>query len=341
MTVRIVVDAMGGDHAPHEIVAGALMAVGTLGVELILVGQVDAIAAEMKGTGEMPGLRIVDARDVIEMEDHPTEAVRSKPDASINVGLRLLKKGEADGFVTAGNTGASMAAALLTLGRVKGISRPALALPYSSVSGREKLAIDVGANADCRPIQLIQFAHMGNAYMQRMFDIGHPRIGLLSIGEEDTKGNQLTIEVHQALRASNLNFIGNIEGSDLLRDTCDVIVCDGFTGNVMLKTVEGMSDLLFSEVRKAAELTPWNRAAGLILKSELQKVRRRLDYSEYGGAQLLGVDGVCVVSHGRSNGRAVFSAIRAARDAVLHGVLETIREVAKEVPAKPGGQGEE
>jgi len=343
MTTRIVVDAMGGDAAPQEVVAGALMAAGTLGAELILVGQVEAIREELRGTGEIPGLRIVDARDVIGMEDHPTEAVRSKPDASINVGLALVKAGEADAFVTAGNTGASMAAALLTLGRIRGIGRPALALPYSTISGKEKLLIDVGANADCRPIHLMQFAHMGAGYMQRMFGMKNPRVGLLSIGEEDTKGSQLTIEVHQALRASRLNFIGNIEGNEVLRDTSDVIVTDGFTGNVVLKTVEGLAEAFFDEVRKAAELTPWNRAAGLILKSELRKVYRRLDYSEYGGAQLLGVNGVTVIAHGRSNARAVFNAIRAARDGVRQGLLDVIREVAAEIPAKKaaGGGGDD
>ncbi len=339
MTTRIVVDAMGGDNAPEEAVAGALMAAGTLGVELILVGQAEVIRQELHGTAEIAGLRIVDARDVIEMEEHPTEAVRAKPDASINVGLRLLKDGQADGFVTAGNTGASMAAALLTLGRVRGIARPALALTYASVTGKDKLVLDVGANADCRPIHLIQFAHMGAAYYQRTFGGPPPRVALLSIGEEDSKGNQITVEAHEALRGSTLNFVGNVEGRELLSDTVDVIVTDGFTGNVVLKTVEGVSETLFREVRKAVELTPWNRAAGLVLKSELMKVRRRLDYTEYGGAKLLGVDGVCVISHGRSNARAIFNAIRGARDAVENNVLDLIREVASAVPAKKGVNG--
>ncbi|MFN0146476.1 MAG: phosphate acyltransferase PlsX [Dehalococcoidia bacterium] len=332
--MRIVVDAMGGDQAPMDIVAGALMAVGTLDVDLILVGQTEAIRQELVGTGEMPALRIVAARDIIEMEDHPTEAVRAKPEASINVGLRLVKSGEADAFVTAGNTGASMAAALLTLGRVRGIGRPALALPYSTITGKAKLILDVGANADCRPIHLVQFAHMGAGYVERMFGIEQPRVGLLSIGEEETKGSQLTIEVHAALRASRLNFIGNVEGNEMLRDSSDVVVTDGFTGNVMLKTVEGVAEAMFDEVRKAAELTPWNRAAGLILKSELRKVRRRLDYSEYGGVQLLGVDGVVVIAHGRSNARAIYNAIRAARDAVRQKVLDAVREIATEIPAR-------
>lgn len=339
MTARIVVDAMGGDNAPQEIVAGALMAVGGLGVELVLVGRTDAIRAEMQGTTEIPGLRIVDAADVIDMDDHPTDAVRAKPDSSINVGLRLVKNGEGDAFVTAGNTGASMAAALLTLGRIKGIGRPALGTVFPTGENRLTMMLDVGANADCRPIHLVQFAYMGVAFMERAYGVEKPRVGLLSIGEEDSKGNQLTIEVNQALRGSRLNFIGNVEGKDLTKGVCDVAVMDGFTGNVVLKTAEGMAELMFGELRKAVELTPWNRAAGLILMSELRKVKRRLDYTEYGGAQLLGVDGVTVIGHGRSNARAVFSAIRAARDAVNNRVLDTLREVAREIPAKKGLQG--
>jgi len=333
MTARIVVDAMGGDNAPDAIVEGALMAAGGLGVEVILVGRRDAIEAELEGA-KGSNLRIVDAPEVIEMDEHATDSVKSKPNSSINVGMRMVKSGEADAFVTAGNTGATMAAALLTLGRIKGIGRPALATIFPTGEGRLTMLLDVGANADCRPIHLLQFAYMGASYMERMFKVQSPKVGLLSIGEEDTKGNQLTIEVNEALRASRLNFIGNVEGKDLTKGVCDVAVMDGFTGNVVLKTAEGMAELLLGEIRKAVELTPWNRAAGLILMSELRKVKRRLDYAEYGGAQLVGVDGIVVIGHGRSNARAVFSAIRAARDAVDNKVIKTLREVAKEIPAR-------
>ncbi|MBK6560793.1 MAG: phosphate acyltransferase PlsX [Dehalococcoidia bacterium] len=333
MTARIVVDAMGGDNAPGEIVAGALMAAGGLGVDLILVGRKAAIEAELEGA-QAKNLKIIDAADVIEMDEHPTEAVKNKPESSINVGMRMVKSGQADAFVTAGNTGASMAAAMLTLGRIKGIGRPALATIFPTGEGRLTMLLDVGANADCRPIHLLQFAYMGAAYMERMFKVQNPKVGLLSIGEEDSKGNQLTVEVNQALRASRLNFMGNVEGKDLTRGVCDVAVMDGFTGNVVLKTAEGMAELLLGEIRKAVELTPWNRAAGLILMSELRKVKRRLDYAEYGGAQLVGVEGIVVIGHGRSNARAVFSAIRAARDAVDNKVVDTLRGIAKEIPAK-------
>jgi glycerol-3-phosphate acyltransferase PlsX len=332
MTARIALDVMGGDNAPHEIVAGALMAAGGLDVELLLVGRPGDAEAELRGT-DTKRIRIVPASDVIGMDEHPTESVRGKPDASINVGLRLVKSGEADAFVTAGNTGATMAASLLTLGRVKGIARPALAILFPT-GDSATLLLDVGANADWRPIQLVQFAHMGASYSQKMLNLPSPRVALLSIGEEDSKGSQEVIEVNQALRNSRLNFVGNIEGKDLLKGHAEVIVTDGFTGNVAIKLVEGMSDLMFGELRKVVELTPWNKAAGFILMSELRKVRRKLDYTEYGGAVLLGVDGLVVIGHGRSNARAVFSAIRAAKDAVERGVLGLVREVATEIPAK-------
>ncbi len=333
MTARIVVDAMGGDNAPGEVVAGALMAAGGLGVELLLVGQKAAIEAELEGA-KASNIKIIDAPDVIAMDEHPAEAAKNKPNSSISMGLRMVKDGKADAFITAGNTGATMAAALLTLGRIKGIGRPALATIFPTGEGHLTMLLDVGANADCRPIHLLQFGFMGAAYMERMFKVQSPKVGLLSIGEEDTKGNQLTIDVNQALRASRLNFIGNVEGKDLTKGVCDVAVMDGFTGNVVLKTAEGMAELLLGEIRKAVELTPWNRAAGLILMSELRKVKRRLDYAEYGGAQLVGVDGIVIIGHGRSNARAVFSAIRAARDAVDNKVVETLRAVAKEIPAR-------
>jgi glycerol-3-phosphate acyltransferase PlsX len=340
MTARIVVDAMGGDYAPQEVVAGAMMALGGLGVELVLVGSLEAIRQELRGTAEMPGLRVIEAGDVIEMDDHALDAARAKPDSSIHVGLRMLKAGEADAFVTAGNTGATMAASLLTLGRVKGISRPGLAAIFPTAAPTPSIFIDIGANADCKAIHLLQYAHMGVTYAERMLGIARPRLGLLSIGEEDTKGNQLVLEVNQALRASSLNFAGNVEGKDVLRGVCDVVVMDGFAGNVLVKTAEGVAELMFGELRKAVELTPWNRAAGFVLMSELRKVRQRLDYSTYGGAVLLGVEGVVTIAHGRSNARAVFSAIRVARDAVQNGVLESIRETGREVPARRGDRGD-
>jgi len=338
MTARIVVDAMGGDNGPQEVVAGALMAAGGLGVDLTLVGDPRAIRRELQGTTSIDRLRIVEASEVVGMDEHATDAIRNKPDSSMRVGLEIVKRGDADAFVTAGNTGAAMAGALLTIGRIKGIGRPALGTVFPTGSEGATIMLDVGANADCRPIHLVQFAHMGAAYMERMFNIDRPRVALLSIGEEDTKGSQLVVEVNEALRGGRLNFVGNIESNVLALGLADVVVTDGFTGNVVIKTIEGVADVVFGEVRKAVELTPWNRAAGLILMSELRKLKRRLDYTEYGGAQLLGVDGVTVIGHGRSNARAVFSAIRAARDGVQGGLVEVFREIAAEFPARrPNG----
>lgn len=334
MTPRIVLDAMGGDNAPEQVVQGALMAAGGLGVELILVGRTEAIQPELDGTRETPNLRVVDARDVIDMHEHPTDAVRAKPGASINVGLRLVREGEADAFITAGNTGAAMTAALLQLGRVRGIARPALATIFPSGESGITMLLDIGANADCRVMHMVQFAHMGSAFMRRMYGIERPRVGLLSNGEEDTKGNQLTVETNQSLRASSLNFVGNVEAKDLTKFVVDVCVMDGFTGNVLLKTAEGVAELMFQEIEKAVRLTPWNLAAGLVLKSELRKAKRRLDYTEYGGAQLLGVNGVVIIAHGRSNARAIFSAVRAARDAVQNRMLDVMADVAAQIPAR-------
>ncbi|MGD9934821.1 MAG: phosphate acyltransferase PlsX [Dehalococcoidia bacterium] len=335
MTTRVVLDAMGGDDAPGPVIEGAVAAARNLKrCQVVLVGPEQTIRESLARVPNAPQIEILHAADVIGMHDHATDTIRARPEASINVGLRLVKSGDAHAFVTAGNTGATMAAALLTLGRVRGISRPALALVYSTPTGKRKLLLDVGANADCRPLHLIQFAHMGSAFMRGRFTLQSPAVGLLSIGEEDSKGNAVTIEVNEALRASQLNFVGNVEGNDILRDTVDITVCDGFAGNILLKTVEGVAETLFAEIRKAATAKPWNRIAGLMLKPELRKVRDRLDYSEYGGAQLLGVEGIVVISHGRSNARAIFNAVRAARDAHEAGALGLIREVGATMPAR-------
>lgn len=335
MTTQIAVDAMGGDHGPAEIVQGAVDAARELDTDILLVGDEFQVRAAFGGRERPANIRIVHASDTIGMDAHPTEAVRAHPDASINVALRHVKEGAAGAFVTMGNTGAAMTAALLTLGRVKGIARPALATIFPNSQGTLTMLIDVGANAECRPQHLVQFAHMGATYMQSVLHIENPRVGLLSIGEEDTKGNDLVIEVNQELRKSRLNFAGNIEGTDLTRGVVEVAVMDGFTGNIVLKTAEGLAEMLFGELRSVVESKPWNRAAGLILLPDLRKVRSRLDYSEYGGAQLLGVNGVTVIGHGRSNARAVTNAIRAAHDALVNDVLAGMRAVAGEAPAKP------
>ncbi len=334
MAIRVAIDAMGGDHAPDEVVAGALLAADRLRVQVLLVGPEDRLRGYL---GEVPAggaVELVHAADVVGMGEHPTEAVRAKPNSSLVTAVRLVKEGRADAVVTCGNTGAAMAAALLLLGRVRGIARPALATVVATGNGGRGMLLDVGANAECRPLHLVQFAHMGARYMERTYGIERPRVGLLSIGEEDTKGNALVLETNRRLRASGLNFIGNVEGKDLPKGVADVVVTDGFTGNVVLKTAEGMAEFLFDELRRAVTAKPWTRVAGLVLLPELRRVRRRLDYAEYGGAPLLGVNGIVVIGHGRSNARAVANAVRVARDAVRNGVLDLIRSVAESVPAR-------
>ena len=333
MKPRIAVDAMGGDHGPKEVVDGSVMAAQKLGVELLLVGRKEVVLAELEGRDNIADLRVVDARDAIAM-DEPIEAVKAKPEASINVGMGLIKQGEADAFVTAGNTGATLTAALLRLGRIPGIGRPALGMVVPTGENGVTMLIDVGANADSKPAHLVQFAYMGSAAMEHVHGIVSPRVGLISIGEEDSKGNQLTLEVNRALRASDLNFVGNIEAGQLPGNPADVAVMDGFTGNVLIKTVEGVAEMFFGELKRAVRRTPWNLAAGLVLSRDLRKSQRRLDYAEYGGAQLLGVNGVVFVAHGRSSARAILGGIRAAREAVKNEVLGKLCEVAERMPAR-------
>ena len=322
---------MGGDHGPAEVVKGALLAARRLDVQVLLVGRLEEVQPQIE---EMPdNVDLVDARDVIGMADK-IDAVKARPDASINVGMNLVKEGDADAFVTAGNTGATLAAALLRLGRIPGIARPALGMVVATSDKGPTMILDVGANADSRPAHLVQYAHMGGAVMELSHGIHAPRIGLVSIGEEDSKGNQLIIEVNRALRSSDLNFVGNIEAGQIPHHVADVAVMDGFTGNIFIKTVEGVAELFFDELKRAVKLTPWNLIAGMLLRPELRKSQRRLDYAEYGGAQLLGVDGVVFISHGRSDARAILGGIRAAGEAVQNGVLAQMHEIAERVPAR-------
>ena len=322
---------MGGDHGPAMVVKGALLAARRLDVDVFLVGRTEEVREHVD---ELPdNVTLVDARDVIDMADK-IDAVKAKPEASINVGMNLVKEGDADAFVTAGNTGATLAAALLRLGRVPGIARPALGMVVATSDRGPTMILDVGANADSRPAHLVQYAYMGGAVMERSHGIRSPRIGLVSIGEEDSKGNQLIIEVNRALRASDLNFVGNIEAGQIPHHVADVAVMDGFTGNIFIKTVEGVAELFFDELKRAVRLTPWNLIAGLLLRPELRKSQRRLDYAEYGGAQLLGIDGIVFVAHGRSDARAILGGIRAAGEAVRDGVLQQMHEIAERVPAR-------
>ncbi len=311
--VRVVVDAMGGDHAPGHILAGVERAVAAdTSVEVVLTGD-DAVVTPFAATRDRVTAHAT--TEVIAMGEHPAQAVRSKKDSSIVVGCRLVREGSADAFFSAGSTGACMAAATLVMGRVKGVSRPAIATVIPTV-GAPAVLLDVGANADCKPEHLLQFGLMGAAYAETVLGVSAPRIGLLNIGEEPTKGSQLAIDAHVAMAASLEGFVGNIEGRDVLAGEVDVIVTDGFTGNVALKLLEGTSAALLGQMRDVMTATPLRTAAAAILKPGLRELKRRLDPDTYGGAPLLGVDGVCIIGHGSSGPDAVAAAVRVAAQAV-------------------------
>jgi len=323
--LKIALDAMGGDYAPMEIVKGAVAAASSSNVEVILVGLEDAISEELKKY-DLTGcsISIVHASEIIGMEERPVLAVKEKRDSSIVVGVNLVKKEEATAFVSAGNTGAVMTAASLVLGRQRGIRRPALGAVFPFPTG-PLLCLDLGANADCKPTSLVQFARMGNVYMERIFGVSNPRIGLLSSGEEDTKGSQMVQKAHRMLRKAKLNFIGNVEGRDIASGRADVIVTDGFTGNVLLKLGEGLGEMLLGALRKAVDDYPNLKEAADLLEPTFKSVIGTLDYREYGGALLFGVNGSIIVGHGRSDADAIKSAISCAGREVEQEVIEAIR----------------
>ena len=338
--MKIVVDAMGGDHAPGVVIDGSVRAARELGVEIILVGPEDVVKRELARHGDASSLpiTIVHASQVIEMHEH-TEAVKEKKDASMNVGVRLVKEGKADAFMTAGNSGAGMAAALFGLGRIRGIKRPALITVYPAAPNRCVL-LDMGLIADPKPEYLLQNALMGSVYAERVLGIARPRVGLVSNGEEADKGSMVVRDAYKLLTASSLNFVGNVEGKDITRDKADVIVTDGFTGNVIIKLSEGLISFLVKFLVKQFTGGALNKLAlvlmlpGLIvmlpglllmLPSALA-LKRRVDWREYGAAQVLGVDGVVLIAHGRSDAKAIFGAIRATQRPVEGRVVEAIKQ---------------
>jgi glycerol-3-phosphate acyltransferase PlsX len=298
--LRIAVDAMGGDLAPDEVIKGASLAAQELGVEVLLVGhqqRIEPVLADLPRSG----IEILHASDVIEMQDLAIRAARKKKDASIVVAARSVKEGRADALVSAGSTGAAMVATLLSWGRIKGIERPAIGTVMPTPEGRCVL-LDAGAHVNAKPNHLVQYARMGSVYAERVLGMQKPRVGLLNIGEEETKGCELVLEVFPRLKAlPQINFVGNIEGRDILSGRVDVIICDGFVGNVVLKFAEGMARTIFLLLRDALSADLKSRVGGLLITDALQRVKARLDYSEYGGAPLLGVDGICVISHGSSD----------------------------------------
>ena len=326
----IAVDASGGDYAPHEIVKGAIKAAQEYGVEIALVGRRNVLHVLAGRSLRKTGVTIVDASQIIEPRESPMKAIRSKRDSSIVVGIGLVKSGRASAFVSAGNTGAVFGAALLNLGRVEGIERPALGCFLDTRSAIPALLVDAGANVDCRPDHLVQFARVGTIYSKHILGIDSPRVGLLSNGGEETKGNRLIQESYRLLKkASNLNFIGNIEGQDILKRTADVIVTDGFTGNIVLKTIEGLSDSFLSSVRQIGHIfssLSHLRGRDLLRDIGLGSWVKRMDYTEFGGACLLGVNGNIIIAHGRSQAKAIKNAISLAKETAEHNISQLIRE---------------
>ena len=330
--MRIILDAMGSDNYPIPDVAGAVMAAKEWGDEIILVGREEVIRQELArhDTGGLK-LEIVHAPEIIEMDDEPAWAAREKKNSSMHVGMNLVREGKADAYVTAGNTGGVLAVATLhTLRRIRGIKRPVLAAILPLPTGRV-VTLDIGANADCRPEYLFQFALMGDIYARAVLGCTSPRVALLSNGEEPGKGNTLVKETYKLLASSDLNFIGNFEPKEALACHADVVVTDGFSGNVFIKTIEATAKMLTGLIRDEIKASPLTAVGGLLAKPAFGRVAHRVDPFEVGGGPLLGINGVVIVCHGRSNGRAIKNGIRQARKAVQGGVVEAIRNrLAKE-----------
>jgi phosphate acyltransferase len=325
----IALDAMGTDRAPKPEVEGAIHAARQYGVRVLLVGPQNLVKPELerhRAASRLP-IEVIHASEYITMDDK-VEAIRAKRDNSMRVGLRLVREGQANGFVTAGNTGAAMATAKIVLGAMPGVDRPALAAVFPTAPGDPAMLLDVGANVDCTAQNLEQFAVMGDVYFRAMFGKSAgpqgPRVGLLSIGEEETKGNELTREAFQLLKQLPLNFIGNVEGRDLYNGQVDVIVADGFVGNVALKISEGVANLVRTALKESLKATITRQVGALLSRSAFADFKKRLDHTEYGGAPLLGVRGVCIITHGSSNTNAMKNAIRVAAEFSQRGINDSI-----------------
>ena len=326
---RIAVDAMGGDYAPEEIVAGAIRASAELDVDIVLVGDRQKIESSLKKHGgiNQSGIEIVAADGVVTMEEDALTGIRRKPKASINLAMNLVKRQQAEAVVSAGHSGAAMAAALLRLGRLKGIDRPAIGAVFPTiVPGKSVIVLDVGANVDSKPKYLEQFALMGTIYSHYVLGIEQPKVGLINIGEESSKGDELSVKTHQLLQENDqIPFVGNAEGRDVLSGNFDVIVCDGFVGNVLLKFAEAVGEVMLQILREELPKGLRGKLGTALLKPNLQNIKQRIDHAEHGGALLFGVAGVCIISHGSSRSPSIFNAIRLAKEAIDNQVLDRIK----------------
>jgi phosphate acyltransferase len=325
--ITIALDAMGGDHAPRAEVEGAVLAARELGVRVLLVGQEGPVRQELSRhkSGSLP-IEIVNATDIITMDDSPAHAFRRKKESSLHVAARLVRDSKADALVSAGNTGAVMTVARFVIGMLPSVDRPALAWAFPNMKEKVSIILDVGANVDSKPVHLEQFAVMGEIYYRTIWGVKKPRVGLLSIGEEESKGNELTREASALLKQLSLNFTGNLEGRDMFRGNVDVIVCDGFIGNIALKLSEGLVEHIGGMMKKAIKSSLRSKLGYVLSKSAFDEFRKRTDYSEYGGAPLLGVKGITIIGHGRSNPKAIKNGIRVASEMCRSGVNEKIEQ---------------
>jgi len=327
MTTRVALDAMGGDRGPVVNIEGAVAAARELGLSILLVGNEEELSRSLRrhSTNGL-GITICHAPETVGMNESPSAALRKKKHSSIRVGLELVKRGEADAFISAGNTGAVMATAMVTLGSLPGVERPAIALIVPTLRG-QSILLDAGANADCKPRHLLQFAIMGDIYARQVMGKTSPTVGLLSIGEEESKGNELTREAFKELEEQrSLNFTGNVEGREVFSGAADIIVCDGFTGNIALKISESAAEFFTVLLKEELEKGLVGKLGALLTRGAFRRFKKRVDYTEYGGAPLLGVGGMCIISHGRSTAKAIKNAIRVAAECVENKVIEHIRK---------------
>ncbi|NMB38446.1 MAG: phosphate acyltransferase PlsX [Firmicutes bacterium] len=324
--MKIAVDGFGGDYAPEQIAAGCLQAADIARIPILLTGDQNILESLIKDKPGSELIEIVHASEQIGMEEAPIEAVRKKKESSLVVAANLVRQKKAAALISAGNTGACMAASLLNIGRVRGIERPAITCLMPTLNG-VCLIVDAGANVDCRPKYLLQFAQMGSIYAEKVLAVAKPRIGLLNIGEEPHKGNDLSQKSYQLLANSELNFIGNVEGRDISHGEVDVVVCDGFVGNTIIKFAEGLGSALFSMLKTEFMKSTPRKIAASVLRPGLKNIAKKMDYTEYGGAPLLGVNGAVIIAHGTSNQKAIYNAIRAAKTAVDNQVVQSIAEI--------------